>query len=543
MPSAPDKTTPFHAKSLRAHWRKLMLSTALSASMLAMGGCAGTMQAMTKAPPLPPVTETPVTPPPQTPAPKDRAQEVNDALLADARAHFLAYAALAKNPYSAQLSQLENRTSAWLRHYSTTPRQREVVLDPAVFDAGMAFGMNPLEIVAVMTDARHVSTDPHTILSAVEAMSNSVTLPYLPLPTYTQAPLTLLDPDTADKSACLVIPASSHLNLFKIEGMTQETAIRYANMHESWHCKDGMNVAPPATVPPPTTTVAEQKQAEAKGMLELIARKSRQESLADVGALGDLIRAGEQPNVIDAIIHWRQDMPHDVLHYSPPVLRALKQEIAHMGLARFRALNDRQARDFYYGVVERTGMTARQMEFVALLQEGPPEAKNLITRLAKTNAEAARAVEMVNYDTVISDAIETQRREKAATPLTPEEHAMMTTLGQYNAARQLVDNAFDTDGRITPKTLTAAYGRLQTALQTESNSTPSMASLTNAKLNKLQESYFIVVQFIDYLGENAKRGVDITALEPCLKDLRLRGAQTAPVPVAALRVSPAPVLR
>ncbi|MBI1215908.1 MAG: hypothetical protein GC185_08840 [Alphaproteobacteria bacterium] len=359
-------------KSLTAVWRRLRLTTALTVSMTALGALAGAPQVSAQTPARTEQAQNEIQIPVQvlTPAPdtvltpEQREDAIRKILLADARTHYAQYAPLAKTEYSKELAQLQTRMSAYMARHNANALKRAAPLDPAQFDVGLAFGMTTGQTISAMLKAQHVTPGKNTVEEAVDGMFNMTALPYSNAADYTQEPHALIDPDEPDMTACAIVPSSDYLLPYHIDGLTTDTTVTFVNRHEFWHCMDDRYVMSKGMAERQKSismkTPADFRKLLARpDLLSDMAVIGRKEALADAGALGDLIREGADPAIIDKVIAWRSSQPGDATHYSPPVLRALKAKIADMGLAKFRKLDDGAAKNLYYKLTDAHGLSMR----------------------------------------------------------------------------------------------------------------------------------------------------------------------------------------
>ena len=81
--------------------------------------------------------------------------------------------------------------------------------------------------------------------------------------------------------------------------------------------------------------------------------KYKSELLADVGAVGDMIRDGHGLEVLDAVEKWRAlRAAEDETHGSTPALWALRRHIQRTGIDEFRRMDDGAAERLYEHIVE-----------------------------------------------------------------------------------------------------------------------------------------------------------------------------------------------
>ena len=340
---------------------------------------------------------------------------------------------------------------------------------------------------------------------------------------FTQNPHAHIDYLNPNPQICVIVPVSAYApHELRVPGFTQQQNLDFINGHESWHCRDTKNSfigLDPAELAKIDLTKPENAIGSPQA-LQMYAIANKQESLADVGALGDMIRKGADPKIIDNAIAWRQQMD-DPTHMTIGSLEALKQKINEMGPDKFRKLDEEQARALYNGVVDGAGMTPGTVEKVITYMSGTQEIRDTIRESAKTDPEWQKALDTIKPYQMppAKDSPEALAAQiPVVKPLTPDEQKVFDQLRQYNAEEMLQDRAFRDAGKITPATLTRAYGEMQEDLRKKLDKDPDNPFL-QAQATKLQQSYVHVVQELDYVGANAKRGVDIYKKEPALKDM------------------------
>jgi hypothetical protein len=186
----------------------------------------------------------------------------------------------------------------------------------------------------------------------------------------------------------------------------------------------------------------------------------------------------------------------------------MRKEIETMGLKKFRAMSDREAKDFYYGVVERYGISERGIEAAAKHSVAPLQEKTVLAAAAQADPELKRSFDFIN-------AITDKTPEPAADVLTEEEKPLKAQIDRWDAMKILQDKAFAMSGRITPETLVKAYGALATELHHKMDAEPGNR-MYNLQMTKLQSRFIEGVKEIDYVEVNRQRGVKIENVEPSL---------------------------
>lgn len=516
-----DTKDPHKKGQLSAVWRKFAASTALATVLL---GSAMPASAQNGPPAAPDGTGAAVTEqvPPDLREMEYR-MEVRMALINAARNDFMASKIHTGDAYSRDLNLLGDRLTLSLQHMQGL-HDRVVLLDPARFDAGTALGLPSTAIVQMMLGEHNVQMDPARARIVAGSMANFFQFSFGLVKT--QSPSAFVNMTGASGEACVIVPSSAHALPFDLPGLTFQQKVAFVNTHESWHCLDSRY--PIHGFDEEAVEKEMQKPNAARNnatVREFIALRYNKESLADVGAAGDLIRSGKAGlEIIDAVSDWRKRELGDVLHFSPPVLAELKSRIVKMGLPAFRALNDTQAQALYFSVMDAKELTGPIVGYTVMLEDAKtPAQKRALGILAGQDPDFIRAQEFRRIYVAAEQA--DKHAPKGGTPLTDKEKAGMAKVRAWNASAMLQERAFALYGKITPQTMIGAYGALQTALMDGIKTQPDNAALP-VLMTKLQQTYLNDVRRIDYVAANARHGVDIAALEPVLKSI--------PKPTAAL---------
>ncbi|MDE1153425.1 MAG: hypothetical protein PW788_12885 [Micavibrio sp.] len=505
--------------TLKTVWRKLVLTTALSTSLLA-GGTAMAQSKTTTAPDnapqgtvmmLPQAADTAKLPSmtPAQAAELTRRVRITTTLVTDAQKKFVTLSQQAETSYSKDLvkqgKQLEGRLAADPQAKAKTV----TVLDPNRFDAGVALGVSPVLLVRDLLGEKGIEASGPDLIAMTAHMASQQPYRY-GIQMYTQDPLTIPDASTDKNGACVIVPSSDH-SPYLVPGFTYNQRLSFINRHEGWHCLDDRYPTAPVGQSiglqgRPIADVLADKE-----LMQTIANQTRKEALADVGALGDMIRfEGASLDVLDAASTWRAANPHDILHISSPVIDAFKAHVAAYGIENFRKLPDNVAAEFYYGAVEEAGHTAKSVEY-SLLYEATSRREQMAVR-AKLDKEP-EFHKALKYHQIYMRA-EPAQADPAA-PLTTAENAVYQQVRAYNGFQALDAKAFELDGKITPASLIHAYGQLQEGLLAKLKADPENAA-TPALMTKLQQSLLYGITRMDYVAANARHGVDIVKQEPSL---------------------------
>ncbi len=495
-------------------WRKFAASTALTTILLGGMTPAIAQVGTPTAPNLnaPAVTETA---PPDLRA-LEYSMQVRIALIDAARTEFMASKIHTGDSYSHDLSVLGERLTLSLRHMQGL-HDRAVLLDPARFDAGMSLGLPAVAVVQMMLGEQGVEYDPSRARIVAGNMANFHKFSFGLVKT--QNPAAFLNQTGAAGEACVIVPSSGHALPFNLPGLTLQQKITFVNTHESWHCLDSRY---PMQGFNEDAMDKELKKPDAlhnsAAVREFIALRYNKEALADVGALGDMIRAGKADlTAIDAVSDWRKKLVGDPLHFSPPVLAEMKTRIVKMGLPAFRAMTDSQAQAFYFKVMDARELTANIVGYTVMLEDAKtPAQRRALIILAGADPDFIRAQEFRR--TVAAAEQAAKHAPKGGAPLTDKEKAGLAKVRAWDASAMLQERAFALYGKITPQTMIGAYGALQTALMDGIKLQPDNAALP-VLMTKLQQTFVNDVRKIDYVAANARHGVDIAAVEPALKNI------------------------
>src|SRR5690606_12810080 len=111
------------------------------------------------------------------------------------------------------------------------------------------------------------------------------------------------------------------------------TALEFFNRHEAWYCKDAVNDPAQAEE---VKTLVETEGGDPDTDPRMEALRLRREALTDMGALGDMIRAGREPGIISTIIRRREGGPEAAYgHSTAPALAAMEKALSGGGLPVF----------------------------------------------------------------------------------------------------------------------------------------------------------------------------------------------------------------
>lgn len=460
-----------------------------------------------------------------------RREIIGMTLLSEARQNFIEYASLSENAYSQSLNQLQQRLTLTLEATDSPLHSRVVVLDPRKYEVGVALGLSPNMTVQMMMLDQNAPVTPRYAGDVARNMGGWLNTRFGRLDL--QIPSAFVNLTNKESDVCVLVPSSERTIPFNLPGLTAQQRVSYINRHESWHCLDGRysmdgidEKAIEAAMSTPIPGLA------SEDLRRKISIEFKKEAVADVGAMGDMIRQeGAGLEIFDAIIAFRDSNSDDLEHFSTPVLLEMRARITAMGIDAFRAMDDRQAADFYFKVTDEAGFNPETFRFLIYLAQaedsGDAEQRYLLDLAYAGEPEYRKAVDIVNYLKKLPETPGSAISPEFAKdkPLTPAEQEIFRQVIAYPATDLLVDRAFEDHGKITPKTLIAAYGAMQEELLAVSRLAPDDRTLP-LLMSKLQQSFQTIVRTADYVEENKRKGVDITAVEPSLALFRKDTSET-----------------
>lgn len=429
-----------------------------------------------------------------------RRDKIRVKLLVAAQREFLKLAGIASpEGYSQQLRQMEESANRRLNASGLKVHDRVVVLDPETFETGVALGLDTPRALRAMLQERGVKPDS----GLVDGLAAKIT---------TQSPAAMTNLAQLRATACVIVPSSEHALVIDIKGLSAAEQTDFANKHEVWHCLDSKytlhGMDPKKRTTPQKGPLS--ANVDNKPVLEIFANGYRKEALADLGAVGDMIRGGGHGiELIDKISDWRAAFPGEVQHLSSPVLKAFKARVEGMGLDAFRRLDEAAATALYFEVTDKSAMSARSIEINLRLEKLDVPGRLAFIDANFADPELDKAVDFMGY------YYNKPANNRGAKPLSPEEMKLMDQLRDWDAAKLLDDRAFAASGKITPATLVKAYGAMQDELHAKRLLEPGN-TLLMAQMTKLQQTFVHHVQGVDYVQANLDRGVDIVKAEPSL---------------------------
>lgn len=502
---------------------------------------------------------------PFTPEETARRAAINAMLLQQAQDSFDTKTMPAStNTYAQQLQTLENNVNGHLvnsMHYVN-------VLDPTTFHAGLALGLTPVDAVSRMiiygpppklagnaeaekkvselVDQNMVygllgsgrSLEPmspemtelytYRLMQArykVDVVAEEMAKPYSSrgITTHTQAGSAHPSGDPDLIGTCTIVPGTELNPRDGASGLPYEDNLRYIGLHEGWHCRDQSIFIGDAGYSKIKDIKSINKLPDDPDARRAFARSNQHESLADVGAVGDMIRQGKSLATLDSVLQGRRDNAWDGIHYSAPSLAALREKITEMGIEKFRKLDDKQAEALYKKVVADNALTEGAIAHIQQSQSWNP-VKFLPTYVTRyTDADVGKALSYqrrLGYDKFIGE------QKQMFGFLGELGSGVKRQLESYDAHKLLQDKAFALDKKITPATMIHAYAEMKDELHEKIQRDPANQNLYVAQMMKLQETFIRDVRETDYVGANLSRGVRIELVEPGL--MPVRTAQAAP---------------
>lgn len=458
---------------------------------------------------------------------KKRRTRIRETLLDQARHDLDKFADSSGTGYSRDLQALGSRLTGNLKDDHSTVHNKVVFVDPTKLDVALSLGFAPDYAIETLLARQKVRIPDNSLKLAGDKATSYFESKY-GVKTYTQAPTAITNLKNPAPEACVVIPSSEHALEVDIRGLSRQEQVDFTNRHESWHCLDSkynLRHLDPKKVEAVKkgTLISHVNDMTA---LEIYATVYRKEALADVGAVGDLIRQGKGLDLLDKVSAWRATDVMDLQHLSSPVLAGLKVKIDEIGLENFRKLSDADARNLYFEVTDTFGMTAKSLQIdIRMGTTTAAERKTYLER-AQVDEDVARAVLLMGYLVTAPGA------PAASAELTAGEQALAEKLKAWDADRLLDDKAFEISGKITPASIIKAYTVIQEDLRGRMKDDPGNP-LYPLQATKLQQAFLTHARELDYVGVNAARGVDIVTAEPALKSFAEPVKIAAPKPVHA----------
>lgn len=437
-----------------------------------------------------------------SPAERD---SINKELVMEAQRQFGQLAVVGQTPFSRGLYDLERRLSRHLENENESMQDRVIVVQPQQLDVGIALGMKPAVVIDSLMAMNGATgfKDDSLQLDLMGFFTNRIYESRYGTEVVNQTPHAFASRDGGQAS--VMFPVSNFtLDEYAIKGMTFDQVQDFINRHEGWHCIDTKTIIDVHSFDQIRVGFRDLDGMRADtASLNVATMINRQEMLADIGALGDMVRAGEGTNVITAVKNWRATNYGDYLHQTEDGLNALQAEIKEMGLSKFRRMDHKTAQDMYIRIMEKHALNpdiiCAMVDYKAA--SGPQKTSLRI----KSKKDEVLAAGISKWEQIRKREILSKRKtlNKAWSRL-KEPYA----LKKWNPLAAMVDGAVAESGEITPISMIHSYNRLYTALQNEMGEkhNPVIAE----KLLRLKESFVDALTEMDYVSENAELGIDIT---------------------------------
>lgn len=434
---------------------------------------------------------------------------INNELVMEAQRQFGKIAVAGENPFSRGLHDLEQRLSRHLENESESMQDRVIVVQPQQLDVGIALGMNPAVVIDSLMRMRGAGLEDDSLqLDLMGFFASRLYQSRYGTVVENQSPHAFASRNGSQPS--VMFPISNFaMDEYAIKGLPFEQLQEFINRHEGWHCVDTrtlikidnstlVNVGFEDLDDMPSDTIS----------LEFACVVNRQEVLADVGAVGDMVRAGAGLNVIDAVKSWRGRNYQDYLHQSEDGLTALQAEIKSMGLSKFRKLDQDSAHALYARIMEEQSLNPDILR--AMIEYKTADSSRKIYMRIKSKKDPVLEKGIAKWEQI-------RKHEVAANKLLSKAWNKLSeprALKNWNPLAAMIDGAVAESGEITPVSLVRSYNKLYSSLQNEMGEKydPVIAE----KLLRLKEAFVDSATELDYVTLNADLGIDITQRKPAI---------------------------
>jgi hypothetical protein len=360
-----------------------------------------------------------------------------------------------ENHYSKELQALENRYS----HDSPVMAEKLEVktIDPARFVASQALGMTKPQSLGHELPEKMIETVPQAHLDATLQHFTEDTGAY-----------SFGVNVQSGSRFCFIMPVSE-VSLALTTGLTGREKETYVNSHEAWHClddkQDGLLNAKQNLRAAQSGSVRDHALILQK-FEQVTIETQKEEAFADMGAIGDMIRANHSPSVLDRVIASRASKPEAADHYTPATLEALKNTIEDMGIDKFKSLHKNELKDLYHSLAEKHSLTPEKVR------------------------------ELQNQNAVVSKKV--------------EQHLIGDSINNWDYKGELQKKALAVGFEISPASLLKAYSLRQDELRSEIQLHPESEALVTNKMAHLAANIKDMVQTTDYVAVNKEHGVKFT---------------------------------
>lgn len=435
-----------------------------------------------------------------SPAEKD---SINKELVMEAQRQFGRIAVVGENPFSRGLQDLEQRLSRHLENENESVQDRVVVVQPQQLDVGIALGMKPAQVVDSLMRMRNAGLEHDSLqLDLMGFFANRTYESRYGTEVGNQLPHAFASRDGNQPS--VMFPVSNFtLDEYVIKGMSFDEVRDFINRHEGWHCVDTRTILKFDNFTPVRVGFMDlDKMPSDTVSLEFACTVNCQEMLADIGAVGDMVRAGAGVNVIQAVKNWRMANYRDYLHQSEDGLTALQAEIKNMGLSKFRKLDQDSAHALYARIMEEQSLNPGVLRAMIEYKTASGPKKTSLRIKSKKDPVLKMGIakwEQIRKREVLSKKVLSNAWNRIREP---------RSLKDWDPMAVMIESAMAESGEITPVSMVHAYNGLYTSLQNEMGDKhdPVIAE----KLLRLKQSFVGSVTEMDYVTLNADRGIDIT---------------------------------
>lgn len=517
----PQPKTSLAAAFARAARRRF--STVLLSAALISSGCASqlatTSPAQAALPPADAVTNVQGIAPPRpdtlSEKQRDRHAFISAVLINDARERYPELADSAATDYSKKLKVVQDSLSRYLAGGQVKMHSAIVIMDPAKIDVAVALSVP----VRAAIEYELVKKGAQPGKNAAQTGARQALTPFKAesgVTTYTQNPSAFPNfLNEEEAQPCLIIPVSDHSAPFDIPGLSHTQKLEMINTHEGWHCLDTHYRMTQTQIDALASGDANDLEQILTSPLLLSAASTvhHKETLADVAALGDMVRHGQDTSLIDRIIDWRTSHAQgDYLHYSSPALAALKEKISEMGTEAFRKLSFDDARDLYFAITDAEALSPTRLQVMALYVMGDSTVRSMLQESAAEEPDIARG--LAYAEQMVKPAAAPQPLKDIIAAFAPPDQELRQKLLAWRPLDVLEKTAMEKGGKITPETLIRAYGSLQNELHRDLSG--SEERLAREKMTLLKGIFTRYVRSVDYVAVNARYGVDIEQAESTL---------------------------
>lgn len=352
-----------------------------------------------------------------------------------------------KTLYDAEFERIRKTFGPMLQSVDGGKPRTILFVDPLKVASAEAYGINPLEFLQYELRQNRIAATP----AALAGIFNSVSLGSARPVLYVAGTNPMVIPvanQLRENAADIVIP-KTHLTdpRINIPGMTQQQLTSYVNYHEFFHCLHDKY---------------------AGGAVQPNVHQKR-EMFADVGAMMEMIRQGDNPDIIDMAMDWRSK-GRDADHATLPGLAGLKNFIRRHGVDKIRNMNDRELLDTTYKITDMyaSSSVVYSMQEAWAGRPGSPGGAGSLESPLKVLPKG------------------------------------------WNPSTVLEDKAFEIGHKITPKTLMLANNALQAEYAAARDKDPS-SQKDMWMMILMEDTYVKRVSRTDYDKVNAARGASLTA--------------------------------